>query len=238
MTNVLETIAQEAHSQSRASLRAELRKAKSLSNHYYGLLAHKFYDIEGLSRDKIKDTRHKTLKRIEELEGLLRPTNVWYPPVSLDALRQFRTKEGWPSIAIFSLHFPTFEISVRKTAYGTHAEFTPYLPPQLQDCFDDVVAHLRKHVMREQKRRAAVRLAARFTGLIPPDVKVKIIKARRLFRDIYILAEPLHWSLENVAQLPRDPLVVGWDGVGLSLIAKFDTTPLEEALLLDTAVKQ
>ena len=40
MTNVLETIAQEAHSQSRASLREELRKAKSLSNYIQGLLAH------------------------------------------------------------------------------------------------------------------------------------------------------------------------------------------------------
>jgi len=65
-------------------------------------------------------------------------------------------------------------------------------------------------------------------------VKVKILKAHRLFREIFILAEPLNWGLEDVASLPRDPLVVGWDGTGLSLIAKFDTTPLEEALLLDT----
>jgi hypothetical protein len=233
MTNVLETIAQEAHSHNRASLRTELRKAKSLSRHIEGLLAHKFYAIEGASRDQIKEARRNNLQRIEELEGRLRPTNAWHPPVSLDALRQFRTKEGWPSIAIFSLNFPTFEIYVRKNAYGTQPNFTPVLPWQLQQCFDDVVERLRKHVIREQKPRG-VRLAARFSGLIPADVKVKILKARRLFREIFILAEPLNWSLEDVAKLPRDPLVVGWDGTGLSLIAKFDTTPLEEALLLDT----
>jgi hypothetical protein len=234
MTNVLETIVQEARTQSRASLRAELRKAKSSARHIQQLLAQPFYRIEGDCRSQIKDAHKQHLERVEELEGLLRPTNVWYPPVSLDALRQFRTKEGWPSIAVFSLHFPTFEIYVRKNAYGTQPEFRPLLPWQLQECFDDVVERLRKHVIRERKPRG-VRLAAKFTGLIPADVKVKILKAQRLFRDIFILAEPLQWSLEDVAKLPRDPLVVGWDGTGLSLIAKFDTTPLEEALLLDTA---
>jgi hypothetical protein len=232
MTNVLETIAHEAYSHNRASLGAELRKAKSLSKHIQRLLAHKFYEIESVSRNKINDEHRKILKRIEELEGRLRPINTWYPPVSLDALRQFRTAEGWPSIAIFNLHFPTFEIYVRTNAYGTRAEFRPLLPQQLQACFDDVVKRLRKHVIKEQKPKG-VRLAAVFTGLIPPDVKVKILRAQRLFRQIFILAEPLNWSLEDVANLPRDPLVVGWDGTGLSLIAKFDTTPLEEALLLD-----
>ena len=33
--------------------------------------------------------------------------------------------------------------------------------------------------------------------------------------------------------LPADPLAVGWDGKGLYLIAEYDTTPVEDALLTE-----
>jgi hypothetical protein len=78
-----------------------------------------------------------------------------------------------------------------------------------------------------------VSITAQFSGLIPPEIKDQIEDARPLFKDIFIIAEPKRWKLNEPARIPADPLVVGWDGEGLYLIAEFDTTPVEETLMLE-----
>jgi hypothetical protein len=104
-------------------------------------------------------------------------------------------------------------------------------------------SHRRDTVIRDEdgynRMHGPLVLAAEYTGLIPFDVKDKIAKAKPLFSEIFILAEPIGWSLTKPAILPADPIVVGWDGKGLYFIAEYDTTPVEDALLLeDPANKQ
>jgi hypothetical protein len=154
--------------------------------------------------------------------------NRAYPPISLNALREYRTKEGWPTFAIFSLHWPEFKmVAMARPDWSKPGRgavvFTPELPDEIANCYQDVGQNL---LQRSQRVRRRVTLAAEFSGLIPDEVKDQIAK-------IFVIAEPKRWSLTEPARIPADPLVVGWDGEGLCLIAEFDTTPVEEALMLE-----
>jgi len=73
----------------------------------------------------------------------------------------------------------------------------------------------------------------RYTGLIPQPVKEKIQEAKEHFQEIYILTEVADWKLERPK---RDPLVVGFAGDSLWLIADYDTTPTEEYVKMEFAV--
>jgi hypothetical protein len=68
------------------------------------------YGIETLSLSRLRQAREMQDRRIKLKHG------QDYRPISLDALRTFRTIEGWPAIAIFSLSHPRFEVSL-KAAY-------------------------------------------------------------------------------------------------------------------------
>jgi hypothetical protein len=199
------------------------------------------YGIETLSLARLRQACEMQDRRLKLKRG---PD---YRPISLDALRNFRTREGWPAIAIFSLNHPRFEISLKAAAYRPSwstkrahmdtVKFTPDLPPALADCFEDVVLKLSSRVIRDfdgySRMEGPLVLAAEYTGLIPFDVKDKIAKAKPHFTEIFILAEPTGWDLKTPAILPADPIVVGWDGKGLYFITEYDTTPVEDALLLE-----
>jgi len=79
----------------------------------------------------------------------------------------------------------------------------------------------------------AYQVRAAFDGLIPEAIRQKIRRALSLgiFKEIFILAEVPGLEIE-IGQKPRlaqvgDPLVIGYDGSGLWLIAAFDTSPVE-----------
>jgi hypothetical protein len=199
------------------------------------------YGLETLVLPMLKEARNLQHRRIKLKYG------PEYRPISLDALRSYRTKQGWPAIAIFSLDMPRFEISLQATAWRSrqtrkftrpdHVKFTPDLPPALTDCFDDVIMRMQRYVQRDfggySLMDGPIVLAAEYRGLIPLDIKEKIVKASTIFSQIFILAEPMGWSLHMPAVLPADPLVVGWDGKELWFIAEYDTTPVEDALLTE-----
>jgi hypothetical protein len=199
------------------------------------------YGVETLSLSRLRQAREMQDRRIKLKHG------QDYRPISLDALRMFRTIDGWPAIAIFSLSHPRFEISLKAATYRSTGDdgrkprdlvkFTPDLPPAIADCFEDVVLKLGSYVRRDytghSRMDGPLVLAAEYTGLIPFDIKEKIAKAKPHFSEIFILAEPIDWNLKKPALLPADPIVVGWDGKGLYFIAEYDTTPVEDALLLE-----
>jgi len=206
------------------------------------------YGIEALSRSKLYDAQQLQNRRVQLKYG------ESYRPISLDALRTFRTKEGWPAIAIFGLDNPKFEISLKASQYRPalwedqpeyfrrkhpdEIRFTPDLPKALANCFADVVLKLETHVKRDfdgySRMTAPIVLSAQYDGLIPLEVKEKISEAKKFFSQIFILAEPIRWSLKTPAILPDDPIVVGWDGKDLYFIAEYETTPVEDALLLES----
>jgi hypothetical protein len=110
------------------------------------------YGIEALSRTRLRDAQDMQARRLKLKYGAA------YRPISLDALRTFRTKEGWPAIAIFGLEDPKFEISLNASPYRPalwedqpeyfrrkhpdEIRFTPDLPKALANCFTDVVLKL------------------------------------------------------------------------------------------------
>jgi len=168
-----------------------------------------------------------------------------FPPISLDALRTWRTKDSWPAFAIFTLQLPTFRISYQQRLTSKKKDpisetfiVSPQLPAPIEDCYKDMMLVLRKHAEQftDMRRHHAYNLTARFQGLIPPEIKIKIKKVKHIFDEIFLIAEPPVWSLERVEDLViGDPLVVGWneETQALHLIAEFDTTAVEDALLLE-----
>jgi|GEM_PF-2037805 len=111
------------------------------------------------------------------------------------------------------------------------------LPKAITSCYSDVLAKL-EGMARDHKK--SLNLSSRFEGLIPEEVKRKIAEARGSFREIFIIAEPKEFQITESdvvilrPPLPEpspDPLVVGFDGSQLWLIADFETTPVEEAMI-------
>lgn len=112
------------------------------------------------------------------------------------------------------------------------------LPETIASCYADVLTKLKDIAMKREK---SLKFSSCFDRLIPEEVKRKIAEARALFQEIFIVAEPKKFQItENdiitflppPQKLSSDPLVVGFDGSQLWLIADFDTTSVEEAMFL------
>jgi hypothetical protein len=79
-------------------------------------------------------------------------------------------------------------------------------------------------------------IEARFSGIIPSDVREKINQAKLsgFFQEIFLLAETPKWEVHFLKRpkptpIPRvDPLVIGYDGKRFWLITPFDMTTLEQ----------
>lgn len=186
-----------------------------------------------------------------------------YLQLSIEPLK-WRDKNGWPRLATFSLESPLFKISAsasikgeykddRDAAYDLRSyrgenrrtpkidfrpEVSPWLTSLISSCYADVFEKFRQDLTRDTSRdkEISIELCCRFEGLIPDDVKRKIVEARGLglFKEIFIVAEPTNGFQINrtaVVAPKQDPLVVGFDGNQLWLIAEFDTTPVEEAMI-------
>jgi hypothetical protein len=160
-----------------------------------------------------------------------------YTQLALDPLR-WRTQEGLPQFAIFSIESPQcmFRVEVGRGGYSRRFPKQIISPKGLEAtgdlfaCFDDVMALLKSNVCR-RKSASGFQLRARYSGLIPEVTRQKIRRAKDLgvFQHIFIISE-VDWAVEKI---PNDPLVTGWDGQKLWLVDKFDTTPLE-ALIAQT----
>lgn len=204
--------------------------------------------IEEASKPRVENGL-AVLKR-EQVELQNRVTfGTKYHLLSMEPLT-WRDKNGWPRLIVFSLDSPHFEISVsaRSTDDWRNLRFStkmfPTLPDQIVACYSDVQKILRKKAGARHKAKTlstydtgnvkvAVKLSCRFEGIIPDDVKGKIAEARGSFKEIFLVAEPTGFEINITAIVvpKRDPLVVGFDGKQLWLIADFETTPIEEAMI-------
>lgn len=185
--------------------------------------------IESLSTEKIDEVHREAsrqIKRLTDVEKLRQ-----YATFSVEPLK-WRNKDGWPRLAVFSLASPTVKFAViAQTADWTgrrswKRHIAPTYPRLISDCYADVLAAMS---IKAKALKKSVHLEAQFTSLIPAPIKAKIAEAQPHFKEIFIVAEAPNWKLETVAipRPQRDPLVVGFDGHNLWLIAAFDATPLE-----------
>ncbi len=199
-------------------------------------------NLLGFERSAIPVIERQVRRLEEERERLLRVQEFGQLPwLSLEPLT-WRDKRGWPRLVVLSLNSPRFVLTgkvERNTSTGYTRYLTkiePSLPKPIEACYRDVLSTLRKQAKKE---RSTITLATEYKGVIPPDVRKKILAAQNAkpaFNGIFIIAEVGEWAMTKVAApklKPReaDPLVVGFDGANLWIIAKFDLTPVESLML-------
>lgn len=188
-------------------------------------------------------------KKISELEKEEKALNAqmrfnrWYPRISLEPLK-WRDEKGFPKLGLFSLLYKSFKISVVKKDGRLYLDqvgptrSSLDLPIDIQACYEDMKDALGEHMSTEE--HANVSIVATFKGVIPYNVRQQIEKARSDFlryydsrpqeADIFVLAET-KFKINKEVFTPSDPLVVGFKEGALFLIADFETTSLEEAVV-------
>ena len=152
-----------------------------------------------------------------------------FPEFPMEALT-WRNSRGYPRLAVFSLRSANFEIGIiGEHGWGGssyHKTHSPELPRPILKAYDDVFVKLREMAKEEHK---SMRLRTTFEGLIPADVKQHIVDIRPHFKQLFVVAETAKWDLKKSAPIRRaDPLLVGWDGCRLWILASFDTTSAEK----------
>lgn len=130
-------------------------KAAASDKKPFDVLKKNLYGIEALSRRHLL-TAEKMQQRYKRFVAKhKRP----FPPISLMALREYRTTQGWPTFAVFNLNSPQFSIIARaqparflqQHAFGT-VLFDPELPDGIAACYDDIGQNL---LQRSQRLFAA-----------------------------------------------------------------------------------
>lgn len=174
-----------------------------------------------------------------------------YLPLSLEPFTWRSPKDPRiPQLVPFDIDNDLFQIIVKGAWHFrdipriTHS-ITPVLPQGLVACYSDVLKAFADGFGFAQHERGSrtnidrtANISARFTGVIPPDVREKIVEAQKTehFQKIFILAEPEMTVSESEVKtpvpIPPDPIVFGWDGELPWHIAHFDLTPVEEAAIL------
>ena len=191
-----------------------------------------------ISRDK-KELEILTAKR--EKSSRFKFLASKYHRLSFKPLT-WRDDQGYPRLVPFSLETPFFRISSEEN-WNCHVcgDFNfPY--KQAKKLYSDV--HKKVESARKEQRRkgyddgSAWVLECRFQDTIPPQIRAKIKEAKADFPSlgIFIVAEARGWEIQKITRtLSGDPLVVGYDEKAdensLWLIADFETTPVEEAMI-------
>jgi|GEM_PF-3574027 len=129
-----------------------------------------------------------------------------------------------------------------------YVKMVPSVPKEMSTCYYDIVAKVKAHAKAKLaevgKSRIVeslnVQLKARFSGLIPEDVKIEMHRAYTsgLFVNFFIIAEVKKWEWDvQVVSRPGDPLLIGYDGHQYWLIKAFDTTTWERVMAEEFSVR-
>lgn len=216
-----------AHSRKVDWAQAQINHTKGLLDGLLGVEAEARRTIE--SQLSNAQSRHRILTGEGEQLGRLEKIGATYQRLSLEPLT-WRNAEGFPRLVVFTLASPIFRLVAMP---GNDFNIEPSLPQNIAKQYQDVLRLL----ATKREKRKGLELTCRFEGLIPREVREKIKEARGTFGDqIFIIAEPGSFTLNEITPLPKgDPLIVGYDpnadANGLWLIADFDTTPVEEAMI-------
>lgn len=158
------------------------------------------------------------------------------------AFLTWRRKDGWPSLAIFSLESPDCEFAHETThwtaliARSRKENKGRHWPERFRrKYYEDVYRKLEYLAMNEvspDTMRGCASIRARFSGLLPDKTKAKMEGLKEHFgTNMFVVREAPEWKLETwIAPEKWDPLLVGVCGDGLWLLDDFDLTPLERII--------
>lgn len=216
-----------AHSRKVDWAQAQINHTKGLLDGLLGVeakarrtLESRFSDAQ--NRHRILTSEGGQLQRLEKIGSV-------YQRLSLEPLT-WRDTQGFPRLVVFTLTSSIFRLVAMP---GNDFRVEPNLPQDIAKQYKDVLQLL----AAKRPKRKGLELICQFEGLIPREARERIKEARGLFGDqIFIVAELGSFTLNEVTPLPKgDPLIVGYDpsadADGLWLIADFDTTPVEEAMI-------
>ncbi len=141
----------------------------------------------------------------------------------------WRDKKGFPRLAIYGPESGICCFKAKDDGWSWHAKSkmeAPRLPKSLRRCFQDVTKLLRK---KADNKDRTIKLASRFTGLIPVETRQQIVAAKKDFGDdIFVLAEA-QWKEKSTPN--PDPIVIGFKHEHAWLITTFDLTSLEAEIV-------
>ncbi len=202
-------------------------------------------DLESVTRDSI-NLAHQTFAKairseiaILTAELALATYDLNYKRIDMAFLSMRKTSKrlGQP-VPMFSVFCPFKHDSSRCTLWASarvfHRESGTSIPYQLAHYFHlpAMEAHARKIIGWKIWQQVTVSLTARFTGVIPAEIKAKMDKSQKIFDEIVIVTEAPDWEMttrcEVIPLVKRDPLVIGRKGDHFWLIDIFDVTPMEE----------
>lgn len=207
--------------------------------------------IEASAKEMLQKTREEICEEIGKDESRLEHLAVFqrlhqFGRVSLDPLT-WRDSKGYPLLAVFDLRNPEFAIEVSHIngvhvhVGGTHRGNADLpIHPNIAKLYGDIVS--RFHAEIRDGGGGAVGLRSRFEGVIPREIRSAAACVAKEFGTLtefhlYLIAEPGEWAMRRIASTPDgDPLLVGYapkiDPDCFWLIAAFDVTPMEKAMLL------
>lgn len=201
----------------------------------------KFKNLLPIERGAVPGLKER-MREARSMEKISR-----YPLFKLQCLK-WRDKQGLPLLVVYDINSPNFKLSTRASRQWSGSRISwskgllPNLPTEMIKCYADVHNMLIERGMKKRRKLTNGRLGmptnyaitATFEGLIPTEVREQIIKAKKEFAKIFIVAQaPKYQIKESISPVPRrslnrDPLVIGYDGANYWLIAAFDMTTLEE----------
>ena len=165
---------------------------------------------------------------------------------------KLRDQRGMPQLAFFGLGSPKCEFVVVRRCRSTrmydpniregyytltgkstcHSFIKPNLPKSIRACYTDI---LERMVKNAKKQKGVARVVAEATGILPEGVRDKIKERSKLFKSMFIIAEPNGWNSgkarpASFSPVARDAILVGFDGEGLRVIDSFTLVPVDQYL--------
>lgn len=202
-----------------------------------------------------EDAKKVVQKQVNQLNCSLANFNrdAKYHRLSLEPLAWMRP-DGYPKLAIFGLDSKLCKFKANiyykgKTFSKGSFEIFPKLPKPLYNIYFDLYNSLSNKAFNwckanhvdvdydddddDPSTKAWVTISCQFDGVIPDDARSRIIEAKPYFETIFIIAEAKEWIEEKVVVLPvkEDPLAIGYADGKLWLIADFETTVVEDAMV-------
>lgn len=233
MKSIFDEMLRETELESIEKSRRELAKI-SLQTMSLGLLAEESLPIEENLRSSIKSIVDGLGKRKTDLMCLLAKAHK-YRLLSLEPLK-WMTDDGLPRLVVFNIKSPSFTITYYSDAHKDRrwsSEKEEIIPRTIQSCYAGTGKAFHQMIENNlDKYRNGLNFTVRFNAAIPSHIRQEISVAQTVFQQIFIICELGKFEI-SAAPKPRietDPIVAGWDGKNLWLIAKFDTTPVEEAI--------
>lgn len=189
--------------------------------------------IEFHAKTKIRKSIESIDNRLPKL--IKQKISLKYPTKLSTHVFKWRNKKGFPSLAIFDPFAEHDYEAVCQIENSSYIRYPMGLPYAIREAMLDGLVQI------VPSKSRGLNLAMEFKGLIPYEIREKILTAREEFKQLDFTECTTNghtkWHVHKVfvvteaaweeGRLNIDPLVIGWDGKECRLIASFDLTTLE-----------